>query len=66
MTPIFLKFTNQMSALRVRVTFARTLAPLLTLRQAVNALDGSTFNDCTISARFYDPERFENGLLDLT
>ncbi|KAF7719126.1 Uncharacterized protein PECH_001755 [Penicillium ucsense] len=42
--PVFIKFTNELSALR-----------------AVNALEGRVFNGNTISARFFDPEKFEQG-----
>ncbi|KAF4616215.1 hypothetical protein G7Y89_g15191 [Cudoniella acicularis] len=41
---VFVKFTNQLSALR-----------------AVNALEGRIFNGNTISALFYDTEKFELG-----
>lgn len=36
------------------------------MAQAVNALDGSTFNGNKIAAKFYELERFENGVLDLS
>ncbi|KAF3491998.1 uncharacterized protein GIQ15_01515 [Arthroderma uncinatum] len=45
--PVFIKFTNQLSALR-----------------AVNALEGRIFNGNTITARFFDIERFEEGRYD--
>jgi splicing factor 45 len=32
--------------------------------QAVNALEGRIFNGNAITARFYDEERFEEGLYD--
>lgn len=38
---------------------------MLTLTQAVNALDGSNFNGNAVTARFYDLEKFEKGILDL-
>ncbi|EPS31193.1 hypothetical protein PDE_06148 [Penicillium oxalicum 114-2] len=43
--PVFVKFTNELSALR-----------------AVNALEGRIFNGNAISARFFDPEKFEQGI----
>ncbi|KAJ5176324.1 uncharacterized protein N7482_002201 [Penicillium canariense] len=43
--PVFVKFTNELSALR-----------------AVNALEGRIFNGNTILARFFDPEKFEQGV----
>ncbi|EEP80715.1 conserved hypothetical protein [Uncinocarpus reesii 1704] len=43
--PVFVKFTNQLSALR-----------------AVNALEGRVFNGNTITARFFDVEKFEEGI----
>ncbi|KMU87203.1 hypothetical protein CIHG_04647 [Coccidioides immitis H538.4] len=43
--PVFVKFTNQLSALR-----------------AVNALEGRIFNGNTITARFFDTEKFEKGI----
>lgn len=45
--PVFVKFTNQLSALR-----------------AVNALEGRVFNGNTITARFYDTQKFEEGIYD--
>ncbi|DAA73730.1 TPA_exp: putative G-patch DNA repair protein (Drt111) [Trichophyton benhamiae CBS 112371] len=45
--PVFIKFTNQLSALR-----------------AVNALEGRIFNGNTITARFFDSEKFEEGIYD--
>ncbi|EFQ98849.1 hypothetical protein MGYG_01864 [Nannizzia gypsea CBS 118893] len=42
--PVFIKFTNQLSALR-----------------AVNALEGRIFNGNTITARFFESEKFEDG-----
>ncbi|KAI4113197.1 MAG: hypothetical protein LQ345_005772 [Seirophora villosa] len=46
-TPVFVKFTSQLSALR-----------------AVNALEGRIFNGNAITARFYDLEKFDNGIYD--
>ncbi|KAL4878578.1 hypothetical protein BJY04DRAFT_111240 [Aspergillus karnatakaensis] len=43
--PVFVKFTNQLSALR-----------------AVNALEGRIFNGNPITARFFDTQRFEEGI----
>jgi splicing factor 45 len=37
---------------------------VINLSQAVNALEGRIFNGNTISAKFYDNERFEQGLFD--
>ncbi|EAW10147.1 putative G-patch DNA repair protein (Drt111) [Aspergillus clavatus NRRL 1] len=45
--PVFVKFTNQLSALR-----------------AVNALEGRVFNGNTITVRFYDTQKFEQGVYD--
>ncbi|PKX93125.1 putative G-patch DNA repair protein (Drt111) [Aspergillus novofumigatus IBT 16806] len=45
--PVFVKFTNQLSALR-----------------AVNALEGRVFNGNTITARFYDTQKFEEAIYD--
>ncbi|KAI9729921.1 MAG: hypothetical protein M1818_008361 [Claussenomyces sp. TS43310] len=44
---VFVKFTNQLSALR-----------------AVNALEGRVFNGNTISAMFFETEKFEQGKYD--
>ncbi|KAJ5875633.1 uncharacterized protein N7473_012980 [Penicillium subrubescens] len=43
--PVFVKFTNELSALR-----------------AVNALEGRIFNGNAIQARYFDPEKFEQGV----
>ncbi|KAL9097238.1 MAG: hypothetical protein Q9165_000665 [Trypethelium subeluteriae] len=43
--PVFVKFTDQVSALN-----------------AVNALDGWTFNSNPVRARFFDSEKFTNGI----
>jgi splicing factor 45 len=32
--------------------------------QAVNALEGRVFNGNTITARFYDTQKFEEGIYD--
>ncbi|KAK2739110.1 hypothetical protein FQN57_006676 [Myotisia sp. PD_48] len=45
--PVFVKFTNQLSALR-----------------AVNALEGRIFNGNAITARFFDNDKFEEGIYD--
>ncbi|PLN78857.1 hypothetical protein BDW42DRAFT_137027 [Aspergillus taichungensis] len=45
--PVFVKFTNQLSALR-----------------AVNALEGRVFNGNTITARFFDTQKFEEGVYE--
>ncbi|XHG00617.1 hypothetical protein AWENTII_004050 [Aspergillus wentii] len=45
--PVFVKFTNQLSALR-----------------AVNALEGRIFNGNKITARFFDTEKFEQGIYE--
>jgi hypothetical protein len=41
-------------------------AHLSNMKQAVNALDGSSFNGNAVVARFYDLEKFETGALDFT
>lgn len=43
--------------------FVKFTSQLSGLR-AVNALEGRMFNGNTISARFYDPERFEEGIYE--
>ncbi|KAL4906447.1 hypothetical protein BDW74DRAFT_132604 [Aspergillus multicolor] len=45
--PVFVKFTNQLSALR-----------------AVNALEGRIFNGNEITARFFDAQKFEDGVYE--
>ncbi|KAL4889046.1 hypothetical protein BDV59DRAFT_187444 [Aspergillus ambiguus] len=45
--PVFVKFTNQLSALR-----------------AVNALEGRIFNGNPITARFFDTQKFEQGIYE--
>ncbi|KAE8390616.1 hypothetical protein BDV23DRAFT_154935 [Aspergillus alliaceus] len=45
--PVFVKFTNQLSALR-----------------AVNALEGRIFNGNPITARFFDTQKFEEGIYE--
>lgn len=60
---VFIKFTDQVSALRVSLPPFRCK---LTLpdesSQAVNALTGRVFNGNTIVARFYDLDKFEQGI----
>lgn len=46
------------------ICLPKILAPVANMKQAVNALDGSTFNGNTVVARFYDLEKFETGVLD--
>ena len=58
---VFIKFTNQLSALRVS-TFEIPRRNSLTVIQAVNALESRVFNGNTIEARFYDSEAFEKGV----
>ncbi|KAI9042559.1 putative G-patch DNA repair protein (Drt111) [Aspergillus affinis] len=45
--PVFVKFTNQLSALR-----------------AVNALEGRIFNGNAINVRFFDSQKFEQGIYE--
>ncbi|KAE8146690.1 hypothetical protein BDV25DRAFT_161973 [Aspergillus avenaceus] len=45
--PVFVKFTNQLSALR-----------------AVNALEGRIFNGNAITARYFDSQKFEQGIYE--
>ncbi|KAK1139051.1 hypothetical protein N8T08_001355 [Aspergillus melleus] len=45
--PVFVKFTNQLSALR-----------------AVNALEGRIFNGNAITVRFFDSQKFEQGIYE--
>lgn len=58
---VFVKFTSQLSGLRVRISL-NLLWNIANVPQAVNALEGRIFNGNTISALFYDAERFEKGL----
>ena len=65
---VFIKFTDQVSALRVCFsTFQFSIALLLNIMvtsytgQAVNELDGRVFNGNTIIPKFYDLEKFERG-----
>ena len=60
--PVFLKFTSQLSALRVRRFIWNHDPQRANLRQAVNALEGRIFNGNTITARFFETEKFENGV----
>lgn len=60
---VFVKFTSQLSALRVS-TFLLSARDLLTATQAVNALEGRIFNGNTITALFYNTETFEKGIYD--
>lgn len=64
--PVFVKFTNQLSALRVSISEFRSHPSLDTdkICQAVNALEGRVFNCNTITARFYDTQKFEEGIYD--
>lgn len=62
---VFIKFTDQVSALRVSVSFSSSmnLHQLTTSpSQAVNELDGRIFNGNTIVPTFYDVENFERGV----
>jgi splicing factor 45 len=61
---VFVKFTSQLSALRVRNSIIKTLTSYLQFTQAVNALEGRIFNGNTISALFYDTETFEQGIFE--
>lgn len=60
---VFIKFTNQVSALRVSFLlhspcdYTRSYPP-----KAVNELDGRVFNGNTIVPRFFDTEKFEKGI----
>jgi len=60
---VFVKFTSQLSALRVSSRHG-VHNRMLTSKQAVNALEGRIFNGNKISAMFYDTERFEQGVYD--
>lgn len=62
---VFIKFTDQVSALRVSVSShsgaaVRTCADGAA-HQAVNELDGRVFNGNAIAPRFYNAEKFERG-----
>ena len=58
---VFVKFTQELSALRVSVAYAGYCVVLANVDQAVNALEGRIFNGNTINALFYDSEAFEQG-----
>ena len=63
-TPVFVKFTSQLSALRVlsiQGKLMETYGLCADLLQAVNALEGRIFNGNVISARFFDNEKFADG-----
>jgi len=65
--PVFVKFTSQLSALRVCACsdgpwWMKPTNCKLTSLQAVNALEGRIFNGNPITARFFDSERFESGV----
>jgi splicing factor 45 len=62
---VFVKFTSQLSALRVCFPYLLILERSINIAQAVNALEGRIFNGNTISAMFYNNERFEQGIYDL-
>jgi splicing factor 45 len=63
---VFVKFTSQLSALRVCGSKIPHLywGPSADILQAVNALEGRMFNGNTISARFFDVEKFEGGIFE--
>lgn len=60
--PVFVKFTSQLSALRVCDILQHDSSQEANVTQAVNALEGRIFNGNTITALFYDTEKFENGV----
>lgn len=59
---VFIKFTNQVSALRVSLFHAIFQGHVTNVLKAVNELDGRVFNGNTIMPKFYDVERFEKGI----
>ena len=72
--PVFVKFTSQLSALRVCFVPPPFTLPycqscglvghadfFFSPSQAVNALEGRIFNGNAITARFFDAEKFERG-----
>lgn len=62
---VFIKFTNQVSALRVRLpssTPSSKTSKCTNIKQAVNELDGRVFNGNAIIPKFYDTEKFERGV----
>ena len=61
--PVFVKFTSQLSALRVcQCNSSRDLHA--DHAQAVNALEGRIFNGNTIIARFFDNDMFDSGVYE--
>lgn len=61
---MFVKFTSQLSALRVRSAALVVLDMHANKWQAVNALEGRIFNGNTITAKFYETEKFESGIFE--
>lgn len=59
---VFVKFTSQLSALRVSLATFVYAYSMLTAAQAVNALEGRIFNGNCIAARFFDTEKFDAGI----
>ena len=57
---VFVKFTAELSALRV--SHRQPLSMFLEAEsdQAVNALEGRVFNGNTITARFFDGQKFQS------
>ena len=62
MPPVFVKFTSQLSALRVGSMLLEVNFALSNIAQAVNALEGRIFNGNTITAKFFDSEKFASGI----
>lgn len=65
--PVFVKFTSQLSALRVCLTNDPCITYVTDwwlFSQAVNALEGRIFNGNAITARFFDKDKFEQGIYE--
>lgn len=65
--PVFVKFTSQLSALRVCLTNDPCITYVTDwwlFWQAVNALEGRIFNGNAITARFFDKDKFEQGIYE--
>ena len=56
---VFVKFTAELSALRVSRLRSLTTHSGAEANQAVNALEGRVFNGNTITARFFDSQQFQ-------
>lgn len=67
--PVFVKFSNELSALRVScpvlsLLFMMKIYKYANTWQAVNALEGRMFNGNIITARFFETQRFDQGIYE--